>query len=120
MNISLRHLQQIGPLVRRENFAQAAQELNISQPALSRSIALLEDRLGVKLFDRSKREVVPTVFGEHILQRGKPVLQEMQMMERDLNLLQGLESGKLVIGSGPFPAEISLGKAVARFSRNHP
>jgi transcription antitermination factor NusB len=44
----------------------------------------------------------------------------MYMMERDLAQLQGLESGELVIGSGPFPAEISLGKAMARFSKNHP
>ncbi len=120
MDVTLRHLQQIETLVRGGNFSKAAQELNISQPALSRSISLLEARLGVKLFDRSKREVVPTVFGEHLLQRGKPVLQDMQLMERDLHLLQGLESGELVIGSGPFPAEISLGKAVARFSRNYP
>ncbi len=41
-------------------------------------------------------------------------------MERDLNLLQGLESGKLVIGSGPLPAEISVGKAVARFTTQYP
>ena len=41
-------------------------------------------------------------------------------MERDLNLLQGLESGELIIGSGPFPAEITVGKAVALFSRNYP
>lgn len=120
MNISLRHLQQIVALAGKRSFAKAAQQLNISQPALSRSIALLEDQLGVKLFDRSKREVVPTVFGKHILQRGKPVLQDMQMLERDLNLLQGLESGELVIGSGPFPAEISVGKAVALFSKNYP
>ena len=120
MNISLRHLHQIEALASQGNFAKAAQRLNISQPALSRSIALLEDQLGVKLFDRSKREVVPTVFGKHVLQRGKPVLQDMRRMERDLNLLQGLESGELVIGSGPFPAEISVGKAVALFSRNYP
>ena len=120
MNISLRHLQQIVALAGKRSFAKAAQQLNISQPALSRSIALLEEQLGVKLFDRSKREVVPTVFGKHVLERGKPVLQDMQRMERDLNLLQGLESGELVIGSGPFPAEISVGKAVALFSRNYP
>jgi DNA-binding transcriptional LysR family regulator len=120
MNITLRHLQQIETIARQGNFARSARELNISQPALSRSIAHLENQLGLKLFDRSKREVVPTVFGEHILERGKPVLQDMYMMERDLAQLQGLESGELVIGSGPFPAEISLGKAMARFSKNHP
>jgi len=74
----------------------------------------------VKLFDRSKREVVSTVFGEHLLQRGKPVLQEMQLLKRDLHLLQDMKSGELVIGSGPFPAEISLGRAVARFSKMYP
>lgn len=120
MDISLRHLHQIKALARQGNFAKAARDLNISQPALSRSIALLEDRLGVKLFDRSKRGVMPTVFGEHILQRGTPVLRDVQMMERDSYLLQGLESGKLVIGSGPVPAEISIGKAVALFHTNHP
>ena len=120
MDISFRHLQQIQTLAKRGNFAKAAQDLNISQPALSRSLATLEQQLGVKLFDRSKREVVATVFGEHLLERGKPVLQEMQLLERDLHLLQTLESGELTIGSGPFPAEISLGKAVARFSKMHP
>ncbi len=120
MEITVRHLQQIRALNSQRSFALAAQELNISQPALSRSISQLENRLGVQLFDRSKREVVATVFGEHILQRGEPVLRDMQMMERDLSLLQGLESGELVIGSGPFPAEISVGKALALFSRNFP
>ena len=120
MITNLHHLKQVEAIARRGSFSKAAQECNLSQPALSRSIAQLEDRLGVKLFDRSKREVVPTIFGEHLLQRGKPVLQDIQMMERDLNLLQGLKTGKLVIGSGPLPAEISVGKAVARFTRNYP
>jgi DNA-binding transcriptional LysR family regulator len=114
------HLQQVEAIARRGSFSKAALECNLSQPALSRSIAQLEKRLGVKLFDRSRREVVPTIFGEHLLQKGKPILQDIQMMERDLNLLQGLESGKLVIGSGPLPAEISVGKAVAKFTTKYP
>jgi len=120
MVITIHHLQQVEAIARRGSFSKAAQESNLSQPALSRSIARLEEQLGVKLFDRSRREVVPTIFGEHILQSGKPVLQDMQMMERDLNLLQGLESGKLVVGSGPLPAEISVGKAVAKFTTKYP
>lgn len=120
MEITFRHLHQIQALVKNGSFAKAAQELNISQPALSRSISSLERQLEVQLFDRSKREVVPTLFGKHLLERGRPVLQEMVLMERDLNLLHDMESGELIIGSGPFPAEISIGKSVARFSRNHP
>lgn len=120
MKLTLRHLHQITVLTKLGSFAKAAQELHISQPALSRSISNLEGDLGVQLFDRTKRKVVPTLFGKHILERGKPVLQEMILVERDLDLLHGMESGQLVIGSGPFPAEISLGKSVAQFSRNHP
>lgn len=120
MKITFRHLHQIEALAKQGSFAKAAQELNISQPALSRSISTLEGQLKVQLFDRSKREVIPTLFGEHLLERGKPVLQEMVLMERDLELLSDMESGELVIGSGPFPAEISIGKAVARLSKNHP
>lgn len=120
MDITFRHLQQIKILARQSNFAKAAQELNISQPALSRSISSLEKQLGVQLFDRSNRDVVCTIFGKHLLQRGKPVLQEMQLLKRDLHLLQSMESGELVIGSGPFPAEISLGRAVACFSKTYP
>ncbi len=120
MKTTFRHLRQIEVLAQRGNFAKAAQELNISQPALSRSISSLEEQLGVQLFDRSKRGVVPTMFGKHLLERGKPILQEMMLMERDLDLLHGMESGELVVGSGPLPAEMSLGKSVARFSRNYP
>ena len=103
-----------------KNFARAAQKINISQPALSRAVATLEEQLGCKLFDRSRKGVTPTVFGKFLLKRGGPILQDVSNVERDLNLLQGVESGELVIGSGPFPAEISVGKAVAQFSRHYP
>jgi DNA-binding transcriptional LysR family regulator len=120
MTITFRHLQQVKALAKYKNFAKAAKSLNISQPALSRSIATLEVQLGVRLFDRSKREVVTTIFGDHLLQRGTPVLQDMQLMERDLHLLQSIEVGELIIGSGPMPAERTLGKAVGRLSKRYP
>ncbi len=120
MILSLRHLQLIKAIDNTQNFARAAQKLNISQPALSRAVATLEEQLGCKLFDRSRKGVTATVFGEFLIERGGPILQDVGIVERDLNLLQGLESGEMAIGSGPLPAEVSLGKAVARFSRNYP
>ena len=120
MKITLRHLQLIEAIGDTQNFARAAQKLNISQPALSRAVSTLEEQLGCKLFDRSRKGVTPTVFGKFLLKRGGPILQDVSIVERDLNQLQGLESGEMVIGSGPLPAEVSLGKAVARFSRNYP
>jgi DNA-binding transcriptional LysR family regulator len=74
MKTTFRRLRQIEVLAQRCNFAKAAKELHISQPALSRSISSPEEQLEVQLFDRSKREVVATMFGRHLLERGKPVL----------------------------------------------
>lgn len=120
MTITFRHLKQIKAIKEQGSFAGAARRLHISQPALSRSISSLEKQLQVKLFDRTKHEVLPTIFGEHLLQRGNKILQEVQIMKQDLSLLQGLETGNLAVGSGPLPAEVSLGTAVAYFIQNHP
>lgn len=120
MKLNIRHLHLIKAICNTKNFARAAQQMNISQPALSRAVATLEEQLGCKLFDRSRKGVTPTVFGELLLKRGAPILQDVAKVERDLRLLQEVESGELVIGSGPLPAEISVGKAVAHFSRNYP
>ena len=60
----MRRLRHALALAEYRNFARAADALHITQPALSRSIQSLEDGLGVRLFDRSPRDVQPTAFGE--------------------------------------------------------
>lgn len=61
-----------------QHFTQAAKRLSISQPALSRSIASLEDELGVSLFDRRGRSVVLNAYGQSFLKRVNRVLYEME------------------------------------------
>ena len=60
MNISLRQLRVFLAVARQQHFRRAAESLHLSQPAVSRYIADLEEELGVRLFDRTTREVVPT------------------------------------------------------------
>ena len=64
MTIDIRLLRQVLALSKHRNFARAAEALHISQPALSRSIAGLEQSLGVQLFDRTSAGVEPTIFGQ--------------------------------------------------------
>lgn len=120
MSISIRHLKQIEAVSRKKSFYKAANELGISQPALSRSIALLEKQLGVMLFNRTTRDITLTTYGEHILYNGLPVLNQMEKIEYDVRVMKGLEHGNVVIGCGPYPAEISLIKAVNQYLQAHP
>jgi len=107
-------------LARYRNYARAAEALHLTQPSLSRSIAALENELGVRLFDRSKNGVSPTAYGELLLQRGAALMESEAELRREIQLLAGLESGTLRVGAGPFPAEISVGAAVARLLSKHP
>ena len=118
--LELRHLRHALALGRYRNYARAAEALHLTQPSLSRSIATLEEELGVHLFDRSKNGVRPTAFGELLLQRGAALLEGEAEFRREIQLLAGLELGTLCIGAAPYPVEISVGTAVARLLGAHP
>jgi DNA-binding transcriptional LysR family regulator len=107
-------------LAREGNFAKAADSLGLSQPSLSRNIAALEAQLGVKLFDRGPKGVVPTAYGQLLLERGEALIQTEESLLREIQLLGGIENGRLVVGAGPYAAEISVGKAVAKLVAAHP
>jgi DNA-binding transcriptional LysR family regulator len=107
-------------LGRHGNFARAAEEMNISQPSLTRGIAALESSLGVPLFDRTRKGAIPTPFGRVLLERGESMLRSDADLRREIRLLAGLEVGTLAIGAGPFAGEISVAKAVARVVSAHP
>jgi len=116
----LRLIRQAIVLGRHGNFARAAEELGVSQPSVTRGIASLERSLGVRLFDRTRKGVIPTAFGRVLLERGEAVLRSEANLRREIQLLAGLEEGSLAIGAGPYPAEISVATAVARVASAHP
>ena len=118
--LDLKHLHYAVTLAKYRNYARAAEALDISQPALSRSIAGLEAELGVQLFNRSSRGVEPTPFGERLLTRGSALLMDAAELERELTLMQGGEIGVLRVGAGPYAADLCVGLAIGRLSLRHP
>jgi DNA-binding transcriptional LysR family regulator len=58
-------------VVQRGSMAKAAQQLNVTQPAVSKAIGDLEHTLGVRLLDRGPQGVEPTMYGRALLKRGK-------------------------------------------------
>jgi DNA-binding transcriptional LysR family regulator len=76
--VELRHLRVFEAVARLKSFTRAADELSITQPALSRTIQQLEDALGVALLDRSSRHVETTKAGQQFLDHVERVLAELE------------------------------------------
>lgn len=120
MRLQLRHVQHAVALAEEGSYTAAARRLNLSQPALSRSIQTLEELLGAPLFDRTSAGIVPTPIGSIVLERGRLLLQDAKSVEREVRLALGLETGSLTIGAGPYPANISVGQACGLLLLDHP
>lgn len=120
MKLQLRHVQHAVALAEEGSYTAAARRLNLSQPALSRSIQTIEELLGAPLFDRTSAGIVPTTIGSIVLERGRLLLQDATSVEREVRLALALETGSLAIGAGPYPANISVGQACGLLLRDHP
>lgn len=77
--------------------ADAAQQLGVSQPAISKVIADLEHALGVRLFDRSRRGVDLTIYGHALLKRGLLAFDELKQGVRDIEFLADPTTGEVKI-----------------------
>ena len=92
-------LQAFIAVAQRASFSQAAQQLHLTQPAVSKRIAALEQNLDVRLFDRLGRQVLLTEAGRTLLPRAKRILQELGDCRRALSNLSGQVMGRLVIAT---------------------
>lgn len=120
MPFTLKELRHVALLVESRNFIRAAQRAGVSQSALSQSIAGLESRLRVLLFNRSRRHVVPTPVAELIAERAVLVLNTLSDMSAQVEALRDARDGSVVCGMGVTPANWLLAEAMFRFNQQHP
>ena len=66
------------------SISKAAVDLQLSQPALSRHIAVLEEEMRTKLFTRTQGGVIPTEAGKLLIERARPLLQQLSQLKEDL------------------------------------
>jgi len=102
--LQLRGLNHLVTLAQRLSFARAAEDLGISQSALSRSIQSLEQQLGMRLFDRDRAGVTPTPQGRMAVERATVLLADARDFERQLVLNASAEAGHVRFGMAPMPA----------------
>ncbi len=97
-----RQLQYAIMLAEVKNFSRLADDLNISQPALSKQILQLERELGVRLFDRNTSPLKLTPAGEYFIQESQDLLYKEDQLLRSMERFRKGEEGRLVIGVSPF------------------
>jgi LysR family hydrogen peroxide-inducible transcriptional activator len=107
-------------VARSGNFSRAAEQCHISQPSLSQQILKLEEELGERLFDRTKREARVTPHGEAFLRRAVRILEEVDAATREAHEAKELISGVIAIGVIPTIAPYLLPKVMAAFAEDYP
>ena len=99
---------------------KAAQQLNTTQPNISRAIAELEHAFGVRLLDRHRHGIVPTEYGRALLDCGTAVFDDLRQGVKKIELLADPGAGELRIGSSPYLAEVLVSTIIKRLSRRYP
>jgi DNA-binding transcriptional LysR family regulator len=120
MGIELQQLRQVVALAEHGSFVRAAVVLHISQPALSRSIQGLEQRLETRLFHRRAGGITPTDQGRLFIERARDILRLSTELTGDAIGRGPGGQARVAIGGGPFPCESFLGPAAARLVEQFP
>ncbi|MBV8064156.1 MAG: LysR family transcriptional regulator [Actinobacteria bacterium] len=108
-------------VVERRSFSQAAEQLGVTQPAVSLQIRSLEKRLGRQLLDRSGRRIEPTEAGQRLYRSAQRLLaQEEQLLAELGEEAEGDLTGTLEIGASTGPGGTVLPRVLGEFQREHP
>src|SRR4051812_6815783 len=118
--IKLQDLHVLMAVVQAGSMNKAAAVLNTTQSAISRSIADLEQTMGVQLLDRSSQGVEPTQYGQALLKRGVIAFDELKQGVQDIEFLSDPGAGELHIGSSPAMSEGVVLAVIEKLSQQYP
>lgn len=102
------------------SFSRAGEALYLSQPTISAHVHSLEEELGVSLFDRLGRTVLPTGPAEVLYRAASEVFRRLEVARGEIDLIQEKVSGTVAIGASTIPAHWLLPDLLAGFSQTHP
>lgn len=98
----------------------AARNLGVSQPAITKSVRLLEAELHLRLLQRTPKGIVPTAAGRAFFARARVAQAELIKATEEAAQEGGLEAGSVAFGSGPAAGFTIVPEAVARFREQFP
>lgn len=118
MNLST--LQTFITVAEKKNLSLAAQEIHITQPAISKQLGALEAHFGTPLVERKGRGVVLTPAGEVFYRYAREMLDLMHRAERDIRNMSGEIRGRLVIWASTIPGHYILPPIIGLFKKAFP
>ena len=116
----LNELTAFAAVARLRSFRKAALERCVSASALSHALRTLEERLGVRLLNRTTRSVTPTEAGQLLLARLAPAMREIDDALQDLSALQDVPAGRLRLNVPRPAARLLLAPMLAGFVARYP
>src|SRR5580704_6802594 len=99
--MEMHQLRYVVAVARARNFSRAAEQCHVSQPSLSQQVQKLEDELGERLFNRTKREALLTPCGESLLRHAIRILDEVEAAKREAADARDLVCGTVLVGMLP-------------------
>ncbi len=102
------------------SFSLAAEQLHLTQPAVSKRVASLEGELNTRLFDRISRRISLTEAGRQLLPRARQMIYELEDIRRSISNLNGEVGGRLTMGTSHHIGLRRLPPALKRYSRRYP
>jgi DNA-binding transcriptional LysR family regulator len=118
--LKFRQLRLLVAVGKHGSIQHAARDLNISQPAATKMIQDLELDFEVKLFDRTNRGVIPTIFGNTLIRHGKLIFSQVSNAAQELDDLNEGNSGRVVVGTLLAASPTLLPRAINLLLRDRP
>lgn len=118
-HVTLRQLRVFESVARHLSFSRAAEELHLTQPAVSMQVKQLEEQAGLPLTEMIGKKVYLTQAGEEVARHARRIAQQLREAEEALDALKGVKGGRLSLGVIS-TAKYFAPRLLAEFRRRHP
>ncbi len=120
MKFDERHLVQLAAVVLAGGVTEGAAMIGLSQPAVSRTISMLERRIGEPLFVRGRRPLQPTALGRALADHGQAMLAASRKASELMDAFRQGQSGLVRVGGTPFFMDALIAGMIADFQQSFP
>lgn len=118
--LNLRYLEEYVALARTLNYSRTAEQMYITQPALSRHVAMIEEEMGARLFERSTRSMSLTPADKETLEAFDEILERYRSAQDKIRRLSAGQSGSLVISSPYYWTSEHTEPIIMAFQKRYP